>query len=109
MIKNIKESQSFINLTAEINDIEEYINENKINVVPIPKNKKGPIGKNWNKIQYDLTTLKESDGNYGMLIGYNHSLNGESIAVIDSYYFANVFCSFQYSPEGFQLNLNGAD
>ncbi len=82
-LKNIKESQDYINLTSEINDIEEHIKEDKIKVIPIPKDSKNPNKKNWNNRKYSLTTIKNHNGNYGILIGYNHSKNGKSIAVID--------------------------
>lgn len=80
---NIKESQNFIDLTSEITDIEEYIKEDKINVIPLHSDEKRPKGDNWNKVNHSLTELKTHNGNYGLITGYNHSKNGKSIAYID--------------------------
>ena len=80
---NIKESQNFLDLSSEITDIEEYIKEDKINVIPIPKNQKEPKLRKWNTTKHSLSKLKSHKGNYGMLIGYHHSSNGKSIAAID--------------------------
>ena len=79
----IEVSQNFIDLTSEINDIEEYIKEDKINVIPIPKNQKEPKLRKWNTTKHSLSKIKTWNGNYGMLIGYHHSSNGKSIACID--------------------------
>jgi len=81
--KSIKQSKNFINLTSEINDIEDYITEDKVNVVPIPKNSKIPTIKEWQTTKHSIRKLKRHNGNYGLIIGYNHSRNGKSLSVID--------------------------
>ena len=81
--KSIKQSKNFIDLTSEINDIEDYITEDKVNVVPIPKNSKIPLIKEWQTTKHSIRKLKRHNGNYGLIIGYNHSRNGKSLSVID--------------------------
>lgn len=94
-----KVSKSYTRLTDQLPDIEEYIKQGKINVVPIPKNIKRPVVRKWNNREYSLTEpltytasngkrytqkgLKYHYGNYGILIGYGNKQNGYSIGCID--------------------------
>ncbi len=94
-----KESNNWINLTKQLPDIEEHIQQGKINVVPLPAYKKKPEITDWNNRVYSLTEtlhykpnsgkprtqkgLKYHKGNYGCIIGYNHKKYNKSIAVID--------------------------
>ena len=47
-----KVSKSYTRLTDQLPDIEEYIKQGKINVVPIPKNIKRPVVRKWNNREY---------------------------------------------------------
>ena len=99
-----KPSKSYLRLTKQLPDLEETIKQGKINVVPIPKDKKYPLIKNWNNRVYSITEsfnykvkskkngkiyeftqvgLKYHTGNYGILIGYGNKQNGYSVGCID--------------------------
>lgn len=94
-----KISNSFKRLSSQLPDIEKHITDGEINVVPLPLNKKFPTITNWQNITYSLNepltyetnkgqertqaSLKRHKGNYGVIIGYNNSKNGHSIACID--------------------------
>ena len=96
MVKN--PSNNYIRLTKQLPDLEEHIQQGKINVVPIPRHKKKPYITKWNEREYSLTEsftyknkrgkqtqrgLKYHTGNYGILIGYGNKENGYSIGCID--------------------------
>ena len=72
----------FKELWNEIKDIESYIQENKIKVIRVNKNSKIPLGNDYYNKPSKLEDLKKHDGNYGLIVGYNHE-QGSSIAVID--------------------------
>ena len=94
-----KPSNNYNRLTKQLPDLEEHIQQGKINVVPIPRHKKNPYITKWNERVYSLTEklkyknnagkertqvgLKYHRGNYGILIGYGNKQNGYSIGCID--------------------------
>lgn len=79
----MKPTKKYINLTKQLPDLETYITDDKLKVVPIPANSKAPKSKGWNRKRYSLTDIQNHTGNYGILIGYNNKKLGYSIAVID--------------------------
>lgn len=96
--KHKKISTNWKRLTKQIPDLEEHIQQGKINVVPLPRGKKKPYITDWNNRVYSLTEgftytnkggkqtqrgLKYHTGNYGILIGYGNKENGYSIGCID--------------------------
>lgn len=100
MVNNYdKPSKKYKKLLEQLPDIEQTIKEDKINVVPLPTNLKKPLIPKWNERKYSITDsftyktkkgkkvtqpgLKYHRGNYGILIGYNNSMQGYSIACID--------------------------
>lgn len=92
-------SRRFAKLSSQLPDIEKHITNHDINVVPLPVNEKAPKIPKWQERTYSLTdsltyenskgkkitqaSLKKHKGNYGIIIGYNNSKNGYSIACID--------------------------
>lgn len=103
-------SESFKRLTNNIKDIEEYITDNKVNIVHLHKEKfkngkveisgKQPIPNAWHERRYNLDEptyytngknerkklppLREHYGNYGLLVGYKGNEEQKaSLAVID--------------------------
>ena len=94
-----KISVQYKRLTEQLPDLEEHIQQDKINVVPLTRWDKYPLITNWNKKVYPLTEelkyktkngkeytqvgLKYHRGNYGVIIGYGNKRNGYSIACID--------------------------
>ena len=93
-----KISRNWKHLTKQLPDLEEHIQQGKINVVPLKRLDKYPLITNWNKRNYSLTEsftyntrkgnftqvgLQYHTGNYGILIGYGNKANGYSIGCID--------------------------
>ena len=92
-------SKNYNNLCKQLPDLEEHIKNDKLKVVPLPKNSKGIFIPKWNTREYSLTDsftylskkgkkftqvgLKYHTGNYGILIGYNNNTLGYSIGCID--------------------------
>ena len=94
-----KISKHYNNLCKQIPDLEEHIQEDKVNIIPLPRNSKAPFIREWNTRKYSLTEsfsyttkkgkeftqvgLQYHTGNYGILIGYNNNKLGYSIGCID--------------------------
>ena len=73
------------NVKEQITDIEDYILQDKVKLVPLHKGQKEPYGKNWNTKEYSLEYIKNHDGNLGILPGYNHTDTSLAIIDIDGY------------------------
>lgn len=99
-----RKSKNYINLCKQLPDLEEYIRDGYLNVVPLPANKKAPVIPDWNNREYSITEsfnytvtskkngktynftqkgLQYHTGNFGVIIGYNNTKNGYSIGCID--------------------------
>ena len=72
-------------LKEQIPDIEEYIKNDKIKLVPIKKGQKKPRGENWNHNKHTLKYFQKYEGNLGILPGYNHTDTSLAIIDIDGY------------------------
>ena len=81
--KTKKPSDNYTQLCKEIADIEEYIKKDLVKVIRIKKNTKRPTTNKWNEEDSPLDKLQTHKGNYGIIIGHNHSKNGKSIAGVD--------------------------
>ena len=82
-MNKIKTSENYDKLCEQLVDLENQLKEDKIKVIPLPKNTKKPRLKNWNTRKYRLEKIQKHKGNFGILMGYNNSKNGYSISVID--------------------------
>lgn len=94
-----KRSKQYNHLCKQLPDLEEHIQEDKVNIIPLPPNRKAPFIPKWNTRKYSLTEsfsyttkrgkkftqvgLQYHTGNYGILIGYNNNKLGYSIGCID--------------------------
>ena len=92
-------SKNYDNLCKQLPDLEEHIKDDKVKIIPLPRNSKAPIITKWNTRNYHLTEkityrnkkgkqftqvgLQYHTGNYGILIGYNNNKLGYSIGCID--------------------------
>ena len=82
----VKDSMTvYDNVKEQITDIEDYILQDKVKLVPLHKGQKEPYGKNWNTKKYSLEYIKNYDGNLGILPGYNHTDTSLAIIDIDGY------------------------
>lgn len=70
-------------LKNQIKDVEEYITENKIKIIPLRKNAKFPEIRDYYNKKFSTKQLINHQGNLGICVGYNHEINGQSISVID--------------------------
>ena len=70
-------------LKNQIKDVEEYITENKIKIIPLRKNAKFPEIRDYYNKKFSTKQLINHQGNLGICVGYNHEVNGQSISVID--------------------------
>ena len=71
----------FNKLCEEIPDIEEHITKGNVKVIKVRENSKIPSENDYYKAPSRLEDLKEHNGNFGLIVGYNH--NEKSLAVID--------------------------
>ena len=71
----------FNKLCEEIPDIEEHITNGNVKVIKVRENSKIPSENDYYKAPSRLEDLKEHNGNFGLIVGYNH--NEKSLAVID--------------------------
>lgn len=71
----------FNNLCNEITDIEEHITKGTVKVIKVRNNSKIPLENDYYKAPSTLEDLKEHNGNFGLIVGYNHT--DKSLAVID--------------------------
>lgn len=72
----------FKNIINEINDIEEYLKEQRIKIIPLRRNSKIPRDSNYYNRYYSMKDLESWTGNFGIVAGYNHNEEG-SLSVID--------------------------
>lgn len=79
----VKISDSWKRLKEAIPDIEQLIQEDKIKVIRLKKGMKEPLDKNYYFKTVTLKELKQHEGNYGIIVGYNNGKNGSSISVAD--------------------------
>lgn len=73
----------FKQLKKEITDIEQYLNEDKVKIIKVRRNSKVPLEKDYYNKQTSIEELMNYTGNFGTVIGYNHDINGVSLACID--------------------------
>ena len=73
---------SFNNLINEIYDIEDYLKNQKIKIIPLRRNSKIPRDNDYYNRYYSMKDLESWKGNFGIVAGYNHD-KGESLSVID--------------------------
>ena len=79
----VKISESWKRLEAAVPDIEKFIIEDKIKVIRLIKGMKEPLDNDYYFKKVTLEELKQHEGNYGIIAGYNNGKNGSSIAVAD--------------------------
>lgn len=70
-------------LKKELPDIEEHIKEDNIKVIKVSSGSKIPSENDYYNVPSKLEGLKRHKGNYGLVVGYNHSKKGKSLAIID--------------------------
>lgn len=70
-------------LKKELPDIEEHIKEDNIKVIKVRAGSKIPFEKDYYNVPSKLEGLKRHNGNYGLVVGYNHDKKGKSLAIID--------------------------
>lgn len=73
----------FKQLKKEITDIEQYLKEDKVKIIKVRSNLKVPLEKDFFNKQTSIEELMNYTGNFGIVIGYNHDINGVSLACID--------------------------
>ena len=81
--KNLKISSKWKKLKEEVPDIEEHIQEDKVKVIKVRPDSKIPSENNYYKAPSELEELKYHNGNFGIIVGYNHNKFNKSLAVID--------------------------
>lgn len=80
----------FNNLCEEIRDIEEHITNDTVKVIKVRKNSKIPSENDYYKAPSRLEDLKKHTGNFGIIVGYNHTEKSLAVIDIDGYKMANV-------------------
>ena len=80
----------FNNLCEEIQDIEEHIANDSVKVIKVRKNSKIPLENDYYKAPVKLEDLKKHNGNFGVIVGYNHKEKSLAVIDIDGYKMANV-------------------
>ena len=73
---------NFKNIINEISDIEEYLKNQRIKIIPLRQNSKIPRDSNYYNRYYSIKELETWTGNFGIVAGYNHNEEG-SLSVID--------------------------
>lgn len=76
-------SKNWERLKKELPDIEEHIKEDNIKVIKVGSGSKIPFEKDYYNVPSKLEGLKRHEGNYGLVVGYNHDKKGKSLAIID--------------------------
>lgn len=74
---------SFKNIVSEVIDIEECIKKDIVKVIPLKRKSKQPKDNNYYNKEYTLEKLKKYNGNFGVVIGYNHEKNNQSLSIVD--------------------------
>lgn len=80
----------FKNLCNEITDIEDHIKNGSVKVIKVRKNSKIPSENDYYKAPVKLEDLKKHNGNFGLIVGYNHNEKSLAVIDIDGYKMANV-------------------
>ena len=81
--KKPKRKTKFEKLVEEIPDIEKHIEEDNVKVIKVRHDSKIPSENDYYNAPSTLEKLKKHNGNYGIIVGYNHKKNNKSLAVID--------------------------
>jgi len=78
-----KRKTKFEKLVEEIPDIEKHIEEDNVKVIKVRNDSKIPSENDYYKAPSTIEKLKKHNGNFGIIVGYNHKKNNKSLAVID--------------------------
>ena len=68
-------------ITDNILDLFKQLESNRIKVIPLKKNSKEPLNKDFFNKKYEISELQKYNGNFGIVVGANH--NESSLAIID--------------------------
>lgn len=68
-------------ITDNILDLFKQLESNRIKVIPLKKNSKEPLNKDFFNKKYKISELQKYNGNFGIVVGANH--NESSLAIID--------------------------
>lgn len=75
-----------MSLTAindQVLDLDSYVESKLIKVIPLKRKSKLPKDNDYYNRDYSLEKLNHYKGNFGIVIGYNHDINGQSLAIVD--------------------------
>ena len=68
-------------ITDNILDLLKQLGSNRIKVIPLKKNSKEPLNKDFFNKKYKISELQKHKGNFGIVVGANHKES--SLAIID--------------------------
>jgi len=72
-------------ITDNILDLFKQLESNRIKVIPLKKNSKEPLNKDFFNKKYKISELQKHDGNFGIVVGSNHKESSLAIIDIDGY------------------------